>query len=65
MKTTLNHESTESILARLHAANAQFLPYYPGECGALGEPEAQTMTGLTIEELRAASFVRILQNRQK
>ncbi len=33
MKTTLNHESTESILARLHAANAQFSPHYPGEAG--------------------------------
>ena len=34
-------------------------------CGALAEAEAQAMTGLTIEELRGASFVKILQNRQK
>ncbi len=33
-------------------------------CGALEATEVQTMTGLTMEELRAASFVKILQNRQ-
>lgn len=34
-------------------------------CRAVTEQEAQDLTGLTIEELRSASFVRILRNRQQ
>ncbi len=34
-------------------------------CRALTESEAQNLTSLTLEELRAGSFVKILQNRQK
>jgi citrate lyase beta subunit len=34
-------------------------------CGALTEQEAQTLTSLSLEELRSGSFVRILNNRQK
>ncbi len=34
-------------------------------CGALTEAQAQALTGLTIAELRAASFVKILQERRK
>ena len=33
-------------------------------CGALGEPEALEMTGLTLDELRGRSFLRILENRR-
>lgn len=33
--------------------------------GALTEAEAQERTGLTVEELRSASFVKILENRKK
>jgi citrate lyase beta subunit len=33
-------------------------------CGALTEPEALRLSGLTLEELRSGSFVRILKNRQ-
>ena len=33
--------------------------------GALTEAEAQKRTGLTVEELRSASFVKILNNRKK
>jgi citrate lyase beta subunit len=33
-------------------------------CGAVSEAEAVTLTGLTNEELRSGSFVRILKNRQ-
>jgi citrate lyase beta subunit len=33
-------------------------------CGALTEEEAVTMTGVTLDELRGRSFVRILQNRR-
>ncbi len=32
-------------------------------CGAISEPEALPLTGLTIEELRSASFVKILKGR--
>lgn len=34
-------------------------------CRAVTEQEAQKLTGLTPEELRSGSFVKILQNRQK
>ncbi len=34
-------------------------------CGAIGEAEARPLTGLTLEELRSASFVKILQGRQE
>jgi citrate lyase beta subunit len=34
-------------------------------CGAMAQADAQTATGLTMAELRAASFVKILQNRRK
>lgn len=33
-------------------------------CRALTKPEAQDLTGLTLEELRSGSFIKILQNRQ-
>jgi citrate lyase beta subunit len=33
-------------------------------CGALTEAEAVSMTGVTLDELRGRSFVRILQNRR-
>jgi citrate lyase beta subunit len=33
-------------------------------CGALNEPEALRLSGLTLEELRGGSFVKILKNRQ-
>jgi citrate lyase beta subunit len=33
-------------------------------CGAISEDEALTRSGLTLEELRSASFVKILKNRQ-
>lgn len=33
-------------------------------CGALTEEEAVELSGLTLEELRSASFVKILKNRQ-
>jgi citrate lyase beta subunit len=33
-------------------------------CGALTEEEALELSGLTLEELRSASFVKILENRQ-
>ena len=33
-------------------------------CGALTEEEALNLSGLTLEELRSASFVKILKNRQ-
>jgi citrate lyase beta subunit len=33
-------------------------------CGALTEEEAVKLSGLTLEELRSASFVKILKNRQ-
>ncbi len=33
-------------------------------CGALTEDEAVSMTGVTLDELRGRSFVRILQNRR-
>src|SRR5690349_5593242 len=33
-------------------------------CGALTETEAVQLSGLTLEELRSASFVKILKNRQ-
>ena len=33
-------------------------------CGAVSEAEAVTLTGLTNEELRSGSFVKILKNRQ-
>lgn len=32
-------------------------------CGAINEAEAQPLTGLTLEELRSASFVKILKRR--
>ena len=32
-------------------------------CGALTEEEAVDLSGLTLEELRSASFVKILKNR--
>jgi len=34
-------------------------------CGAVTEGEAQRLSGLTIEELRSGSFVKILENRRK
>lgn len=34
-------------------------------CGALTEEEAVELSGLTVEELRSGSFVKILNNRQK
>jgi citrate lyase beta subunit len=34
-------------------------------CGAITEPEATTLTSLSLEELRSGSFVKILKNRQK
>lgn len=34
-------------------------------CGALTEEEALELSGLSLEELRGASFVKILKNRQK
>ena len=33
-------------------------------CGAINEAEAVQLSGLTLEELRSASFVKILKNRQ-
>lgn len=33
-------------------------------CGAITEDEAITRTGITLDELRSASFVKILKNRQ-
>jgi len=33
-------------------------------CGALTDAEAVGMSGLTVEELRGRSFVRILANRR-
>lgn len=34
-------------------------------CGAISEAEAQPLTGLTLDELRSASFVKILKGRRK
>lgn len=34
-------------------------------CGAISEAEAQPLTGLTLDELRSASFVRILKGRRE
>ena len=34
-------------------------------CGAISEEEALELSGLTLQELRSASFVRILKNRQE
>ena len=34
-------------------------------CGAITENEALELSGLTVDELRTASFVKILQNRQR
>ena len=34
-------------------------------CGALTEGEAQRLSGLTIEELRSGTFLKILENRRK
>lgn len=34
-------------------------------CGAITEEEALALSGLTLQELRSASFVRILRNRQE
>jgi Malate synthase len=34
-------------------------------CGAVSTEEAQSLTGLTLAELRAASFVKILENRKR
>jgi hypothetical protein len=34
-------------------------------CGAIASEEAQTLTGLTLAELRSASFVKILDERKK
>jgi citrate lyase beta subunit len=34
-------------------------------CGAVNEQEALDLSGLTLEELRSASFVKILRNRQQ
>ncbi len=34
-------------------------------CGAIPEADAPALTGLTLEELRSASFVKILKGRQK
>jgi len=34
-------------------------------CGAISEPEAVEMSGLTLEELRGKSFVKILANRRE
>jgi citrate lyase beta subunit len=34
-------------------------------CGALREDEAEKLSGLTLDELRSASFVKILKNRKK
>jgi hypothetical protein len=34
-------------------------------CGAVTPEEAQSLTGLTLAELRAASFVKILENRRR
>ena len=34
-------------------------------CGAISEPEAVRLSGLTTEELRSGSFVKILRNRQR
>jgi hypothetical protein len=33
-------------------------------CGAVMEDEAVTMTGVSLDELRGRSFVRILENRR-
>ena len=33
-------------------------------CGALTEEEAVRLSGLTVEELRSGSFVKILKNRR-
>jgi hypothetical protein len=33
-------------------------------CGAITEEEALKLSGLTLEELHSASFVKILKNRQ-
>ena len=34
-------------------------------CGAIGEAEAERLTGVTVEELRMGSFLKILKNRTK
>ena len=34
-------------------------------CGAVTEQEALQLTGLTLEELRSGSFVKVLRNRSK
>jgi len=34
-------------------------------CGAISEEEAERRTGVTVAELRAGSFVKILKNRTK
>jgi citrate lyase beta subunit len=34
-------------------------------CGAIGEAEAERLTGVTIEELHSGSFLKILKNRTK
>jgi citrate lyase beta subunit len=34
-------------------------------CGAIGEAEAERLTGVTLEELRLGSFLRILANRKQ
>jgi hypothetical protein len=34
-------------------------------CGAITEPEAVEMSGLTVNELRGKSFARILQHRRR
>jgi len=34
-------------------------------CGAIGEAEAERLTGVMVEELRLGSFLRILANRAR
>ena len=34
-------------------------------CGAMAEAEVLSATSLTMEELRSASFVKIMENRQE
>ena len=39
-------------------------PFIAINCGAITEGEAVGLSGLTLPELRSASFVKILKNRQ-
>ena len=69
-RTTLTGLITVSDVYDLHAYDAAtgqgLLNYFlrAVNCGALSEEEALERSGLTLEELRGRSFVKILKNRR-